>query len=503
MNTAQIEYARSFDGAADEHYFARLRELGEEPPMPDEEAASPGPSTIPSESTATVQPPSLAHERDILERASAKQRPDSAPDHALRDVRQLFTTYIEFVRPEQVDALTLWTAYTHWFGRGQAFSFVPYMLVTSAERQSGKSTVLELAAMLVHEPLDGQDMSAALVGRRCGGRTLLLDEIDGVYSSRDSGDDSGSTDLRTVLNAGFKYDGKYLRLDRKSMEPQEWSVYGPKMLVGIGRNVPDTVADRSIAIRMVRKAHAARLPKLRSRLVRPVADALRERLAKLAETVELAFVDDFPEVLDGRRQDIWEPLYALARAAGGEWLDRAISASVELTKAEPSVSLGVQLLSDIRELFEQRGDPEMIATAELIGRPEDRRDGTQATGLCAIEESPWATFTRGRAVTPHKVSVLLSEFDIRPERAPAGGHTYGPKGYWRVRFAKAWDRYLVTSATSDTFTPITKRPSETPTSERKGSDSPLSEHETDVSDVSATLEWDAEHANDDTPEPAS
>ena len=102
----------------------------------------------------------------------------------------------------------------------------------------------------------------------------LLDEIDGVYSSRDSGD-SGSTDLRTVLNAGFKYDGKYLRLDRKSMEPQEWSVYGPKMLVGIGRNVPDTVADRSIAIRMVRKAHAARLPKLRSRLVRPVADALR------------------------------------------------------------------------------------------------------------------------------------------------------------------------------------------------------------------------------------
>jgi len=171
VNTAQIEYARSFDGAADEHYFARLRELGEEPPMPDEEAVSPGPSTIPPKRTATVQPPSLAHERDILERASAKQRPDSAPDHALRDVRQLFTTYIEFVRPEQVDALTLWTAYTHWFGRRQAFSFVPYMLVTSAERQSGKSTVLELAAMLVHELLDGQDMSAALVGRRCGGRT--------------------------------------------------------------------------------------------------------------------------------------------------------------------------------------------------------------------------------------------------------------------------------------------------------------------------------------------
>jgi hypothetical protein len=368
---------------------------------------------------------------------------------ALGDLRSLYTTYLYFARPEQADAVALWTGYTHFFGRGQPFSFVPYALVTSAERQSGKSTLMELTAMLAHAPLDGQDMSAALIARRCGGRTLLLDEIDGVYSSRDAGDDSRASELRTVLNAGFKYDGKYHRLDRKNLEPVEWSVYGPKMLAGNGRGVPDTVQDRSIAIRMERMASAVKLPKLRQRLVRPGADALRGKLAELASDVSLEFVADFPDALDGRRQDIWEPLFALAHAARGEWPDRAWDASIALTKAEPVISLGMQLLSDVRDVFEEEGDPEMLPTGDLIGRPEDPRQGSPATGLCALEESPWATLTRGRPITPYKVSLLLGEFDIHPERASRGGHAYGPKGYWRARFEKAWAIYLVTPDTSD------------------------------------------------------
>jgi hypothetical protein len=366
---------------------------------------------------------------------------------ALDDIRAMLTTYIHFSKPEQADALALWIAYTHWFAAGQPFGFVPYALVTSAERQSGKSTVMELAGMLVHDPLDGQDMSAAVVGRQCGGRTLLLDEIDGVYGTRPA-DDPGANDLRTILNAGFKYDGKYQRLNRQ-LKIEEFGIFGPKMLAGIGRAVPETVQDRAISIRMERKAHASRLPKLRKRLATPEADALRERLVNAATVLDFVDLADFPDELDGRRQDIWEPLYSLARLAGNGWLERAVTASVVLTKSEPVVSIGVHLLTDLRELFGERGDPDMIATLALIGQPADEHNGVTASGLCGFDESPWATLTRGRPITAFRLANILGEYDIKAERAPAGPHGYGPKGYWRVHFEKAWARY-VEADTSDT-----------------------------------------------------
>jgi hypothetical protein len=269
-------------------------------------------------------------------RAKVAGLPNLDVCEALDDIRAMLTTYIHFSKPEQADALALWIAYTHWFAAGQPFGFVPYALVTSAERQSGKSTVMELAGMLVHDPLDGQDMSAAVVGRQCGGRTLLLDEIDGVYGTRPA-DDPGANDLRTILNAGFKYDGKYQRLNRQ-LKIEEFGIFGPKMLAGIGRAVPETVQDRAISIRMERKAHASRLPKLRKRLATPDADALRTRLVNAATVLEFVDQTDFPDELDGRRQDIWEPLYSLARLAGNDWFERAVTASVVLTKSEPVIS---------------------------------------------------------------------------------------------------------------------------------------------------------------------
>jgi len=358
---------------------------------------------------------------------------------ALNETHALLTRYVEFPQREQSEALTLWIAYTHWFGAGQPFGFAPYLLLTSAERQSGKTTLMELARMLVHNPLDGQDMSAALVGRLCGGRTLLLDEIDGVYTGRASGDADGATDLRTVLNAGFRHDGKYQRLNRNTMKPEEFSTYGPKMLAGIGRNVPDTVVDRSIAIRMERKAHAKSLPKLRARLVEGDATALRDRLRELAQTVALAWVDvdEFPEALDGRRQDIWEPLYALARAAGAEWLDRAIKASVTLSRSEPNLTLGQRLLRDVRSIFEAEGWPEYLSTVALIGETGDPHEYTKASGLCAVEDEAWATFSRRKPITPHKLSQMLGDYGIRSERESQGSHGYGPKGYWRTAFDRA------------------------------------------------------------------
>lgn len=376
-------------------------------------------------------------------------------DRLLSELRGLLMTYIYFPKPEQADAVSLWAAYTHAFARGQTFSFVPYLLITSAEKQSGKSNLLELLGMTTHQPLAGSDMSAALIARTCGGRTLLFDEIDGVYSGPD--DDGMAGDLRTVFNAGFKYDGKYRRLDKKSLQPTEWSVYGPKAMAGIGRKVPDTVQDRSIGIRLAKVPPAVSLPKLRAARVEPIARDIRGRVASAMADLRLSFIDemDFPAELDGRREDIWEPLFSLARAAGDDWWSRARHAAIVLTEAEPATSLGTELLADIREVFAEAGNPEMIPTTDLIGHPHDKFEGTQATGLCALEERPWATLSRGRPITPHRLAEMLREYDLKSERAWASGRgkavEYGPKGFWLAALRRVWDTYLGAAAdTSDT-----------------------------------------------------
>ena len=64
-----------------------------------------------------------------------------------------------------------------------------------------------------------------------------------------------------------------------------------------------------------------------------------------------------PDALDDRAADSWEPLLALADAAGGEWPQRARAAALALCGAAEveDQSLSVQVLSDIRDILMRPG----------------------------------------------------------------------------------------------------------------------------------------------------
>jgi hypothetical protein len=365
----------------------------------------------------------------------------------LDDTLDFYKRYIVFSNDHQAVALTLWTLYTHCFALGQPYRYVPYMLVTSAEPMSGKSTILDLAATLVHNPLDAQDVTPALLGRSLAGKTLLLDEIDGVYSGQDVEAESKAGSIRTILNSGFKMNGTYQRLVKAKggdFEPKMWSTFGPKILAGIGRTLPDTVQTRSVRLRLARQTAEAPAQKARDRQIRKEAGPLKRRMEIVAAEIgELDFIDEMPESLNSRDQDLWEPLIALAERAGGGWVDLAEAAAIELSKSEPVMSTGMRLLSDIRDLFANLDNPAFLPTKELIGSRVNHFEGTnEATGLCSFEEAQWATMTRGFPITPAKLASLLSEYDITSSRETTGAHTYGPKGYARADFERAWKAYL-------------------------------------------------------------
>jgi hypothetical protein len=108
--------------------------------------------------------------------------------------------------------------------------------------------------------------------------TLLLDEVDTIFSPKTAERHEG---LRALLNAGHRRGAKVPRCIGVSEQIAEFSVFCPKVLAGIGA-LPDTIADRSIPMRLARKKKDDHLERFQVRKVKDDADALKERIAEFA-----------------------------------------------------------------------------------------------------------------------------------------------------------------------------------------------------------------------------
>ncbi len=353
-------------------------------------------------------------------------------DHTLTDVEAFIRRYV-VVTDEQAVACALWVCHTYLLEHADV---TPYLSITSAEKQSGKTILLDVLERLVNKPWRAVTPSAAVTFRTIekDAPTLLLDEVDTIWGPKSRDDDEG---LRAVLNAGFRRHGSTVpRCDGPKMRVKNFRTSCPKALAGIG-DLPDTVADRSIPIRMERKRREDRVERWRERTVRPVA----EQLAELVREASVTGVTDWegyepelPDELSDRAQDGWEPLLVIADAAGGEWPQRARSAAVSLmTSRDDLMPLGSRLLSDIRDVFTVHPTIKM-ATSELLD------------ALCTVDESPWGDWF-GKPLTARKLANLLRPYGVEPQRERDW------RGYFLGDFLDAFSRYLpetVTSVTPDT-----------------------------------------------------
>jgi hypothetical protein len=138
---------------------------------------------------------------------------------------------------------------------------------------------------------------------------------------------------------------------------------------------------------------------------------------------------ELPEKLSDRAQDNWEPLLAIAECAGESWKVTAYHASLNISSNdESSLSLGAELLTDIREVFETKR-VEKISSSDLIGV------------LIEDEERPWAAYNRWRSITPRQVASLLKVYGIHSKTVRLS-YNQTPKGYVVSEFQDAFKRYL-------------------------------------------------------------
>jgi hypothetical protein len=349
-------------------------------------------------------------------------------DTILREIEVFLRRFIVMSESQYV-ACTLWAAHTHAI---EICTYTPYLAISSAEKQSAKSQLLHALRYLVCRPWNCSGASAAVLFRKIAAvkPTLLLDEMDAILQA----DKEVAQAIRGILNAGNEADAVVSRCEGKgaAITAQDYSVFCPKALAGIG-SLPETVRDRSVPIRMVRKPTSQKVAKLRKRLVQAEAHQLRERLANWVGGQITRLRDAFPvmpDELSDRQQDGAEILFAIADAAGGGWPARTRKALLELFR---SVDVGddsnrMRMLSDLREIYNQFPLADTFPTAELLEKLKD------------VETSPWSDWSRGRGLTAKGLSDLLKPFGIFPGRHTDKG--VRNSGYRRADLEDAWSRYL-------------------------------------------------------------
>ncbi|RMH15043.1 MAG: DUF3631 domain-containing protein [Gemmatimonadetes bacterium] len=340
----------------------------------------------------------------------------------LEDLRAALADYL-VLSDQALDAAVLWVVHTHLY---DAFYVTPRLAITSPEKRCGKTQLLTLLERLVARPLQTANVSTAAVFRcvETHRPTLLIDEADTFLSGKD--------ELRGILNSGHQRGGSVLRTAGDDHEPRAFSTFAPVAIAKIGQ-LPDTLADRSVAIAMKRKKPTEHVRPLRFDRLEPLEE-LRRRAHRWATDHRSGLGQADPEVppeLHDRAADNWRPLLAIADAAGGGWPERARRAARTITGSEDDdLSVRVLLLQDVMTTFERLG-VERLFSRDLVA------------ALVEMEERPWPEWKAGKPLTVRQLARLVQPFGVSPRHLRIDEGT--GRGYRLEDFADPCERYLAPS----------------------------------------------------------
>ena len=341
-------------------------------------------------------------------------------DELLHEVVSTIRRYIVCDK-ETAIATALWCAFTWVIEHVQV---APLAIITAPEKRCGKSQLLNLMGRLVCNPLVASNISPSATYRviEAYHPTLLIDEADTFFKDNE--------ELRGVINSGHTRQSAYvIRNVGETHEPKQFSTWGAKAISGIG-TLSDTIMDRAVILSLRRKLSDEKVERLRH-AEEGLFETLASKLSRFAcdnGAMIARSRPPLPEALHDRAQDNWEPLLAIADCAGGDWPKVARDAALKLSGAEhDSVSLSAELLADIKEIFDNK-NIERISTADLI------------EALCADDEKSWATYNRGKPISPRQFAKRLKEYGINSKTVRIDYKT--PRGFDREQFEDAFLRYL-------------------------------------------------------------
>ena len=325
--------------------------------------------------------------------------------------------------------LALWALFSYCL---DLFQIAPRLDLSSPEKRCGKTTVLGLLRQLAFRAVLASGITPSAIFRVISAHkpTLLIDEMDTFIEANE--------ELRGILNSGHTRDAAaIIRCDGEDHEPKLFSTWAAYAFAHIGK-IPDTLADRSIELRMRRKLPGERVASLRqtgpaAKVMGEELNTLRRQIARWIEdhAAQIAAAHPTPvEGLSDRAADNWMPLLAIAEALGGTWPKEARDAATALSGvgAADNESIKVELLRDIQGVYQDNG-----------------RDRLSSVDLCCLlvllEERPWGTWKHGKPMTPVQLSRLLKPFGVTSRAVRIEGQGT-PRGYHFDAFVDAFERYI-------------------------------------------------------------
>ena len=365
----------------------------------------------------------VRHERSGNEGDHLQGRPiewnEPEPWPELADGEALLTYVTELIRryvdlPDaKADAVTLWIVHTFLHRR---LDLSTILILKSATKRCGKTLLMEIAGSHGGRSpcLGGKRRRQCSASSHCTSPPCFWMKLTPTWArTLNCGASSMALNSRgsasTIRNVGEDH------------EPRRFSTWCPKAISGIG-NLPDTVADRAVTVRLERRSPTAGdMPHWRDR-DRQAVEVLKQKLARWTDDSVDAVLERrnavaFPSGLNDRACDAWEALLAIAEVAGGEWAGTAGRAyrACEAINAEvdPETGASEMLLTDLWAVYKEAGDPEHLPT----GKRDDQYDPNEPAilpALIAMEGRPWSEWSRGRPLSPRGLANLLKGFGIAP-----------------------------------------------------------------------------------------
>ena len=321
----------------------------------------------------------------------------------------------------------IFLAYSYIWDR---FNYAVYILLHSAEKRCGKSSMIDHMAELVPSQLktSGGTSAAYLRAISVEKPVLFVDELDKTVKQ----DATADAELLQILNSGFKRNNPIIKSIPKGkkgiFDVEELDPFCPKVLGMIGgHQLDDTTRDRAIMIQMHRVSHAQRemfgiyddLDDIFEKY-EPVRKDIRQRLEawSSATTCDKNKIQKPSWVQNDRSFNSHAMLLKVAIEGGKEW-EKVIEDSLRRVEEQEELYIpnNQQLMIDLKKAFEQNNvsESDELKLTELTVWLQDDE----------FIESPWRHYPRD-PISVRSLKKLLTPYGIFEKRTNS-------KRYWLAK----------------------------------------------------------------------
>ena len=335
-------------------------------------------------STLAVRPSGTLSERD-------QKRAEMIAAESLRYAERVLTRHVSWPSQSALDTVLLWCMHANARDRDEngtgplIWRASPRLLLTSAVRSSGKSTGLDLIAMLTGSRFGRLPRVTAAAFAKLMGKFQepgILDEAKMIFGSGQK-----SLDLQGMLLAGYTPRSHSLTAHAGGTADK---LFGPvayagkdNLITSAGDGIGDLL-DRSLVVRMRRPSrHYPEIDEACERAAELACQGmgtwtsmmrgqLLEASTRLSREAWESGELDAGDVEGGiqRATQIWRPLLAVADVLGGEWPERARAACEQLSMPGGEYDDWRASLEDIKGFWDDA--PQALpASAELYEEDDD------------------------------------------------------------------------------------------------------------------------------------